>query len=102
MLLKEEQLVLGNKNPLSKEETTREMKNKNPLAKEETKEKRRTRREIESGGGEIRCKKQRVETEMAGESDLFDALPDDLVVFILSKLSSSAESRSDLVNVLMT
>ncbi|KAI4336319.1 hypothetical protein L6164_014858 [Bauhinia variegata] len=34
--------------------------------------------------------------------DLFDDLPDDLVVFILSKLSSTASSPSDFINVLLT
>ncbi|KAK7282041.1 hypothetical protein RIF29_10531 [Crotalaria pallida] len=34
--------------------------------------------------------------------DLFDSLPDDLVVFILSKLSSSASSPSQFINILST
>ncbi|XP_062029828.1 F-box protein At1g67340-like [Rosa rugosa] len=38
----------------------------------------------------------------AAQSDFFDDLPDDLVVFILCKLSSSASSPSDLINVLIT
>ncbi|GKV17672.1 hypothetical protein SLEP1_g28142 [Rubroshorea leprosula] len=38
----------------------------------------------------------------AEESDLFDSLPDDLVISILSKLSSSAGCPSDFVNILMT
>ncbi|XP_027338575.1 F-box protein At1g67340 [Abrus precatorius] len=34
--------------------------------------------------------------------DLFDGLPDDLIVLILSKLSSAASSPSDFVNVILT
>ncbi|GKV46037.1 hypothetical protein SLEP1_g53052 [Rubroshorea leprosula] len=41
--------------------------------------------------------------EMAAEEyDLFDSLPDDLVISILSMLSSSAGCPSDFVTVLMT
>ncbi|CAL5338143.1 hypothetical protein CsSME_00021620 [Camellia sinensis var. sinensis] len=40
--------------------------------------------------------------EIARDCDLFDELPDDLVVFILSKLSSSADSPADFINVLIT
>ncbi|GLT31845.1 hypothetical protein SLA2020_065530 [Shorea laevis] len=48
-------------------------------------------------------KRQRFLPEMAAEeSDLFDSLPDDLVISILSKLSSSAGCPSDFVNILMT
>ncbi|KAJ7956046.1 F-box protein [Quillaja saponaria] len=36
------------------------------------------------------------------KSDLFDGLPDDIVVFILCKLSSTASSPSDFVNILST
>uniref|UniRef100_A0A2P2QN35 MYND-type domain-containing protein n=1 Tax=Rhizophora mucronata TaxID=61149 RepID=A0A2P2QN35_RHIMU len=36
------------------------------------------------------------------KSDLFDDLPDDLVICILRKLSSSASRPSDLVNILFT
>ncbi|KAM1788645.1 hypothetical protein EV1_038265 [Malus domestica] len=38
----------------------------------------------------------------AAKSDFFDGLPDDLVVFILCKLSSSASSPSDLISALIT
>ncbi|XP_018825186.1 F-box protein At1g67340 [Juglans regia] len=41
-------------------------------------------------------------TTLSGKSDFFDDLPEDLLVFILCKLSSSASSPSDLVNVLIT
>ncbi|XP_020212719.1 F-box protein At1g67340 [Cajanus cajan] len=34
--------------------------------------------------------------------DLFEYLPDDLVVFILSKLSSTAPSPSDFINIILT
>lgn len=34
--------------------------------------------------------------------DFFDALPEDLVLLILSKLSSCAGAPSDLINVLLT
>ncbi|KAH7528226.1 hypothetical protein FEM48_Zijuj05G0050000 [Ziziphus jujuba var. spinosa] len=36
------------------------------------------------------------------ESDFFDGLPDDLVVFILCKLSASASSPSDFINIFLT
>ncbi|KAG6601598.1 F-box protein, partial [Cucurbita argyrosperma subsp. sororia] len=35
-------------------------------------------------------------------SDLFDSLPDDLVISILSKLSSAASSPSEFINILLT
>ncbi|XP_021745000.1 F-box protein At1g67340-like [Chenopodium quinoa] len=38
----------------------------------------------------------------AGGSDFFDALPDDLVVSILCKISSTASCPADFVNVLIT
>lgn len=38
----------------------------------------------------------------AGEYDFFESLPDDLVISIFCKLSSSATSPSDFVNVLVT
>lgn len=47
-------------------------------------------------------KKARFSPDVAGKSDLFDALPDDLVVSILCKLSSTARCPSDFVNVLIT
>lgn len=37
-----------------------------------------------------------------GKSDFFESLPDDLVISILSKLSSSARCPSDFINVLLT
>ncbi|KAK8484506.1 hypothetical protein V6N13_108159 [Hibiscus sabdariffa] len=47
-------------------------------------------------------KRQRFSPVVAGKSDLFDALPDDLVISILSRLSSSASCPSDFFNVLIT
>ena len=47
-------------------------------------------------------KRQRISRENAGKSDLFDALPDDLVISILCKLSSTARCPSDLISVLIT
>lgn len=46
-----------------------------------------------------RCTRPRVR---AKEPDLFDALPDDLVLCILSKLSAAASCPSDLISVLLT
>ncbi|GMI99782.1 hypothetical protein like AT1G67340 [Hibiscus trionum] len=47
-------------------------------------------------------KRQRLSPEVTGKSDMFDVLPDDVVVFILSKLSSTARCPSDFINVLNT
>lgn len=47
-------------------------------------------------------KRQKLSPEIAGETDLFDSLPDDLVLSILCKLSSSASCPSDFSNVLIT
>ncbi|KAJ1391641.1 F-box-like domain superfamily [Sesbania bispinosa] len=48
-------------------------------------------------------KRQKISPEnTAGDSDLFESLPDDLVLSILSKLSSTATSPSDFINVLIT
>ncbi|XVE85322.1 hypothetical protein DITRI_Ditri17bG0082400 [Diplodiscus trichospermus] len=47
-------------------------------------------------------KRQRLSPKIAGKSDLFDALPDDIVISILCKLSSTARCPSDFVNVLIT
>ncbi|KAE8723913.1 F-box protein [Hibiscus syriacus] len=46
-------------------------------------------------------KRQRFSLVVAEKSDLFDVLPDDLVISILSKLSSSASCPSDFINVLI-
>ncbi|KAG6584151.1 F-box protein, partial [Cucurbita argyrosperma subsp. sororia] len=48
-------------------------------------------------------KRRRTSTSTdAGISDLFDGLPDDLVVVVLGKLSAAASSPSDIVNVMIT
>ncbi|XVE54491.1 hypothetical protein DITRI_Ditri03aG0086000 [Diplodiscus trichospermus] len=47
-------------------------------------------------------KKQRTCRRIIDKSDLFDGLPDDLVVSILCKLSSSASSPTDFINILLT
>ncbi|OMO60484.1 Zinc finger, MYND-type [Corchorus capsularis] len=47
-------------------------------------------------------KRQRFSPEVVGKTDFFDGLPDDLVISILCKLSSSAGCPSDFVNVLIT
>ncbi|KAE9454240.1 hypothetical protein C3L33_13858, partial [Rhododendron williamsianum] len=54
--------------------------------------------------GELKIcrKRRRISPETAGKCDLFDALPDDLVLFILSKLSSSATCPADFTTVLIT
>ncbi|KAK2636792.1 hypothetical protein Ddye_031584 [Dipteronia dyeriana] len=51
----------------------------------------------------VHRKRQRLSPEVVGEStDLFDSLPDDLVISILCKLSSTARCPSDFTNVLIT
>ncbi|KAJ6393162.1 hypothetical protein OIU77_022610 [Salix suchowensis] len=49
-----------------------------------------------------RKKSRLISTGKKGETDLFDSLPDDLVISILCKLSSSASCPSDFINVLFT
>ncbi|XP_059643405.1 F-box protein At1g67340-like isoform X2 [Cornus florida] len=44
-------------------------------------------------------KKQRISQE---RSDLFDGLPDDIIISILCKLSSTARCPSDFINILLT
>ncbi|KAG8383298.1 hypothetical protein BUALT_Bualt05G0170100 [Buddleja alternifolia] len=62
------------------------------------------RRKLEVAGDRISCrKKMKTSPEVAGGGcDFFDTLPDDLVLSILSKLSSTAASPADFVNVLIT
>ncbi|XP_058194654.1 F-box protein At1g67340-like [Rhododendron vialii] len=54
--------------------------------------------------GERNCSRKRLKTspETAGKRDLFDGLPDDIVISILCKLSSTAGCPSDFINVLIT
>ncbi|XP_019180490.1 PREDICTED: F-box protein At1g67340-like [Ipomoea nil] len=48
-------------------------------------------------------KRSKVSSEFSsGKRDLFDSLPDDIVLSILSKLSSTAECPADFINVLIT
>lgn len=47
-------------------------------------------------------KRPRTRSTLAEKPDLFDDLPDDLVVFVLCKLSASASQPSDLVSILVT
>lgn len=47
-------------------------------------------------------KRSKVSSEFSGKRDFFDSLPDDIVLSILSKLSSTAESPADFINVLIT
>ncbi|XP_065875298.1 F-box protein At1g67340 [Euphorbia lathyris] len=55
-----------------------------------------------TAGEDMGCrKKQRVSPDN-DNTDFFDTLPDDIVMCILSKLSSTASSPSDFINVLIT
>uniref|UniRef100_A0A2P2L240 MYND-type domain-containing protein n=2 Tax=Rhizophora mucronata TaxID=61149 RepID=A0A2P2L240_RHIMU len=68
---------------------------------------KRRKVDVHVGGEHVGLeKKLRFSPEVAGDSgggdDLFEYLPDDLVICILCKLSSSALCPSDFVNVLMT
>ncbi|XP_073032237.1 F-box protein At1g67340-like [Primulina eburnea] len=63
------------------------------------------RRKLEdvAGGDTIGCWRMLKESpQIAGGRDLFDALPDDIVLTILCKLSSTAACPADLINVLIT
>ncbi|KAL4318282.1 hypothetical protein GQ457_18G022630 [Hibiscus cannabinus] len=53
-------------------------------------------------GDDVGCRKRRrLSPEVARKRDFFDGLPDDLVISILSKLSSTARCPSDFANVLV-
>lgn len=61
------------------------------------------KRRRDFAGEHMACrKKNRKSPEMTGKSDLFDALPDDLVISILCKLSAASRCPTDLINVLLT
>nr|GMD41281.1 F-box protein At1g67340-like [Ipomoea batatas] len=47
-------------------------------------------------------RRKRSKLNNVGKSDLFDSLPDDIVLSILSKLSSGAECPADFISVLLT
>ncbi|KAG6480129.1 F-box protein At1g67340-like [Zingiber officinale] len=51
---------------------------------------------------EARVRKRRRLATSPAEADYFDGLPDDLLVSVLSKLSSSAQRPSDLISALLT
>ncbi|THU46100.1 hypothetical protein C4D60_Mb09t01380 [Musa balbisiana] len=72
-------------------------------AVEEEERSRKRRRRLPAGGG-ADSGGQKMATEGVAEDvpDLFDGLPDDLVVSILSKVSASAASPSDLVSFMIT
>ncbi|GMJ00105.1 hypothetical protein like AT1G67340 [Hibiscus trionum] len=50
----------------------------------------------------LQRKKQRTARKCTEKSDLFDGLPDDLVISIVSKLASSATSPLDFISILLT
>ncbi|KAA8533311.1 hypothetical protein F0562_033156 [Nyssa sinensis] len=66
-------------------------------------EKRTVKRRRDVAGEQKNSRKRsKVSSKIVGGCDLFDALPDDLVVCILSKLSSTAGCPADFINVLIT
>lgn len=73
-------------------------------------EKRVIKRGRDFAGEQMRCRKQMRSSSSAAETasaaaknyDFFDALPDDLVVSILSNLASTAGCSSDFISVLAT
>ncbi|KAF5449333.1 hypothetical protein F2P56_029793 [Juglans regia] len=71
------------------------------LFSEKTEVVKKRRRDF-SGEHMVCRKRKRNSSVVAGKSDLFDALPDDLVISILCKLSSTAGCPSDFINVLIT
>ncbi|XP_022885447.1 F-box protein At1g67340-like [Olea europaea var. sylvestris] len=71
----------------------------NMMNERETKRRRRTHFTGEQMGYRKRLKGS---PESRGESDFFDALPDDLVLCILCKLSSTASCPADFINFLIT
>lgn len=75
------------------------------LCVEDGSDRLRKRRKVEVAAGDrIDCRKNSPEigVDFAGGRDLFDSLPDDLVLCVLSKLSSTARCPADFVNVLIT
>ncbi|KAF5746441.1 hypothetical protein HS088_TW06G00612 [Tripterygium wilfordii] len=63
---------------------------------------RLVRRDCDGDSRVFRRKRQRLSPEVAGKCNLFDSLPDDLVISILCKLSTTAGCPSDFINVLST
>ncbi|KAL2543467.1 F-box protein [Abeliophyllum distichum] len=71
------------------------------LGGDENKVKRRRR--MDFSGENMGCRKRlKGSPETFGECDFFDALPDDLVLCILCKLSSTAACPADFINFLIT
>lgn len=67
------------------------------------------RKDFSAGERTVNRKRIKIAPDIASSSsssaagpDLFDSLPDDLVISILTKLSSSATCPSDFINVLIT
>lgn len=67
------------------------------------------RKDFNAGERTVNRKRIKISPDIASSSsssaagpDLFDSLPDDLVISILTKLSSSATCPSDFINVLIT
>lgn len=61
------------------------------------------KRRRDFAGDNMGCRKRnRYSPEVTGKCNMFDSLPDDLVISILCKLSSTAGSPSDFTNVLIT
>ncbi|XP_044492899.1 F-box protein At1g67340-like [Mangifera indica] len=61
------------------------------------------KRRVTTGERKMACRKRpKLLPDKVGDCDFFDALPDDLLVSILCKLSSTARCPTDFVNVLMT
>ncbi|KAE8720178.1 F-box protein [Hibiscus syriacus] len=50
----------------------------------------------------LRRKKQRISHKFTEKPDLFDGLPDDLVISIISKLACSASSPPEFISILLT
>ncbi|KAA0057772.1 F-box protein [Cucumis melo var. makuwa] len=50
----------------------------------------------------ISVKRPRTRRNFTADSDLFDVLPDDLLIHLLCRLAASASSPSDLLNLLLT
>ncbi|XP_068666156.1 F-box protein At1g67340-like [Aristolochia californica] len=72
------------------------------LCVDEAERKRRAQSVLRYDGEPLDRKRSRTAPDVVVASDFFSGLPDDLIVCILCKLSSSAACPSDFVNVLMT
>lgn len=70
--------------------------------KERESKRRRGQVREDFSGKRRRCSSPAAEGSDGQKLDLFDGLPDDIVVCILCKLSSSAACPADLINILLT